>query len=493
MNKNSQYHQNSISIIKFLALLIYQNLTKQFFLLLILFLIGISFFSNINAQQNEVFDAYTNMYYNVSSTKNYNFANQNPLPTLFNWQMVQSPTIQLITNIYFVDSLHGYATHFEGAMKTVNGGLNWQEIFFASGASISGVHFINKDTGWICGQMKRIRKTVDGGQNWIIQDYPQFALPFYYDVIFLNNNTGYVVGSESASKGYIVKTTNSGVNWQQIFLSVQTNSTIYGQFWFNEDTAWFFGSSIFMKTTNGGLSFIDFYPTIPPTSNGFNGLLGLCFINSNTGWLSGSNVDNKNMYKTTNGGMNWFFQDNPVTQFQFAQLDDVVFIDENRGWAGGYSGQLITTTNGGNNWITDISAPTWFVCFDNYGSSKLWCGAKWGEIWYLDDIPPVSIQSNGTEIPKEIVLKQNYPNPFNPFTTIKYEIPKDAEITIKVYDLLGREVFSFNEYKKAGSYEVKFDGSNLASGMYLYSFEVIDPSTGTRRIYLETKKMVLIK
>ena len=88
-------------------------------------------------------------------------------------------------------------------------------------------------------------------------------------------------------------------------------------------------------------------------------------------------------------------------------------------------------------------------------------------------------------VPRSFKLHQNYPNPFNPTTTIKYEIPKDAEITIKVYDLLGREVFSINEYKKAGSYEVKFDGANLASGMYLYSFE----TNG----YKDTKKMVLLK
>jgi len=94
-------------------------------------------------------------------------------------------------------------------------------------------------------------------------------------------------------------------------------------------------------------------------------------------------------------------------------------------------------------------------------------------------------KKTNANVPRSFKLHQNYPNPFNPTTTIKYEIPKDAEITIQVYDLLGREVFSINEYKKAGSYEVKFDGANLASGMYLYSFE----TNG----YKDTKKMVLLK
>ncbi|HAX49163.1 MAG TPA: hypothetical protein DCX92_09275, partial [Bacteroidetes bacterium] len=74
----------------------------------------------------------------------------------------------------------------------------------------------------------------------------------------------------------------------------------------------------------------------------------------------------------------------------------------------------------------------------------------------------------------------------------KYDIPRDANVSIKIYDLLGREVFSVSEYKTAGSHEVLFDGSNLASGLYFYSLEA-SPSTGLGRGYFETKKMVLVK
>ena len=83
-------------------------------------------------------------------------------------------------------------------------------------------------------------------------------------------------------------------------------------------------------------------------------------------------------------------------------------------------------------------------------------------------------------IPNNFSLNQNYPNPFNPTTNIKFEIPLNANVTIKIYDLLGREVFSVSEYKQAGSYEMMFDGSNLASGLYFYSLEA-SPSTGSGR------------
>jgi len=73
------------------------------------------------------------------------------------------------------------------------------------------------------------------------------------------------------------------------------------------------------------------------------------------------------------------------------------------------------------------------------------------------------------DVPKDFVLHQNYPNPFNPSTTIKYAVPQTSLVSIKVYDLTGQEVASLvNETKEAGTYEIKFEARNLASGVYIY-------------------------
>jgi len=88
--------------------------------------------------------------------------------------------------------------------------------------------------------------------------------------------------------------------------------------------------------------------------------------------------------------------------------------------------------------------------------------------------------------PKEFKLEQNYPNPFNPSTTIQYQLPQDARVTLKVYDILGSEVATLvNEEHEAGYKEVQFNGSNLASGMYVYRLQAGD--------YVSTKKMMLLK
>ena len=90
------------------------------------------------------------------------------------------------------------------------------------------------------------------------------------------------------------------------------------------------------------------------------------------------------------------------------------------------------------------------------------------------------------EIPNYYSLNQNYPNPFNPTTTIKYGIPKTGNVTLKIYDLLGREVTTLvNEKKDPGVYYIDFDATNLASGIYLYKIESGDFSA--------VKKMMLIK
>jgi len=89
-------------------------------------------------------------------------------------------------------------------------------------------------------------------------------------------------------------------------------------------------------------------------------------------------------------------------------------------------------------------------------------------------------------IPKKYSLEQNYPNPFNPSTVIEYSIPEKGFVTLKIYDILGNEIVTLvNNEKEAGNYDVKFDASQLTSGIYIYSIQVND--------FRATKKMMLLK
>jgi hypothetical protein len=98
---------------------------------------------------------------------------------------------------------------------------------------------------------------------------------------------------------------------------------------------------------------------------------------------------------------------------------------------------------------------------------------------------PTAIQEP-SELPAQVRLKQNYPNPFNPTTNINFTLPQASDVTLTVYDVLGRRVATLVDSKRsAGSYSVNFDASRLSSGVYLYQLK-------TNQV-TKTRKMMLVK
>jgi len=96
------------------------------------------------------------------------------------------------------------------------------------------------------------------------------------------------------------------------------------------------------------------------------------------------------------------------------------------------------------------------------------------------------VESKYYSLPTEYKLEQNYPNPFNPSTKIIWQSPVGSWQTLKVFDVLGREVATLvDEFRNVGNYEVEFDASNITSGVYYYQLRVAE--------FIETKKMILIK
>jgi hypothetical protein len=145
--------------------------------------------------------------------------------------------------------------------------------------------------------------------------------------------------------------------------------------------------------------------------------------------------------RTTNGGWIWTTQFSGTNLFLYG----IYFTNDINGWAVGYNGVILNTSNGG-----------------------------------------VSSVEQERLYRSEFLLKQNYPNPFNPRTVIYYSVPKQINIRIIIYDALGREVTTLvNEEKPIGNYEVEFDGNELPSGIYFYQLQA-----GS---FTETKKMVLMK
>jgi hypothetical protein len=171
--------------------------------------------------------------------------------------------------------------------------------------------------------------------------------------------------------------------------------------------------------------------------------------------------------------------------------------------AGGADIGLLKTDSLGNLiWITSIGGPNADVAKDikltsdgGYiitGATNSF-GAGLDDVWLVKLEPDItSVEEN--VIVKDYILKQNYPNPFNPTTTIKWQQPETGFVTLKIYDVLGKEVITLvNEELISGMHETVFDASRLSSGIYLYQLKAEDPSTSSGHGFIQTKKMILLK
>jgi len=160
--------------------------------------------------------------------------------------------------------------------------------------------------------------------------------------------------------------------------------------------------------------------------------------------------------------------------------------DKNRIYAG-------CTRSSGNDffvWYSDDFGDSWNIFAHEFQylhhlyiyDQKIWAATNNG-LWF-NELDPSSVDPinslNGFN------LYQNYPNPFNPSTTIQYSLRSSQFVTLKVYDVLGNEISTLiDEYKPAGFYDVSFNASSLASGMYFYRLQIGN--------YSETKKMLLLR
>jgi ligand-binding sensor domain-containing protein len=129
-------------------------------------------------------------------------------------------------------------------------------------------------------------------------------------------------------------------------------------------------------------------------------------------------------------------------------------------------------------------APLEIDIYDN-----IWFGNWWGGLGVFHEggvITEVRINDNGLKNPSQnFSILQNYPNPFNPYTSIKFQISRPSFVTIKVFDILGKEVATLvNEDKKPGIYKINFDGSSLTSGLYFYTINA--------KNFHQTNKFILL-
>jgi photosystem II stability/assembly factor-like uncharacterized protein len=295
------------------------------------------------------------------------------------------------------------------------------------------------------------------------------------------------VGKKSTAppkKPYIINTTNEGLSWNRqdnINISSNWNDFIlYSCFFTDKNNGWSVGANgVLLKTTNAGESWNIAWGNLDPNNFWvYTYLYDVCFVDQNTGFITGTierGITNASLFlKTTNGGITW-----DTSDVSFPYQNKIYFKDKLRGYLFGWDS--FATTDGGNVWQRiSPKAISGFAADGNF----LWATGTGGSL-YRNMVTPGSAEDYGSVV-QSFSLYQNYPNPFNPVTVINFDLRSSGRVTIKIYDVLGREIKTLvDEERSAGKYKIFFDGRGLASGVYYYTL-----TAGNKR---ETKKMMLVK
>lgn len=425
----------------------------------------------------------------------------------WNPQYIYNTNGQSIRDMAFADSLNGYITLRSNTtgkgtiLKTTNGGSNWFTSYHTLDSGIfSNIKIFNKDSSLVCNAY-RIYKTTNGGINWSYINPPDILGTYY--IYAFNFDTIWVGGQTGFNDPHLWLSTNGGINWITKFQ--QPSGLQFNVIYFYNRRIGYCGSDIgIFKTTNGGDNWFQ-------VSNEAS-TQKLQFTDSLTGWKC--DYAARLMKKTTNGGYNWITQNLPSGHnILYSQMFDFSILNKDTIWGCGgniaspspikVSAIIWKTTNGGLNWGYQLPDTNiikfgrygkiyflnktigWVYCPDSNSYSRM--GGVHTTTGGLDSTIYVGIKQQSSNVSSDFILYQNFPNPFNPSTSIRYKVESSKQIRLVVYDILGKVInMLVNEKKKAGEYEVKFDGSNLPSGVYFYVLF----ADGIRA---DTKKMLMAK
>lgn len=473
--------------------------------------------------------------------------NKNSSAAFLNFE--KNPMLANLVDIVYANANTGFAVSSlnNAVIRTTDGGTtwslpssatvtyNWEAKPGASGNFLGNnmsLHPTDRNTIFIA-FANQIYRSRNKGDSWstIGNPMPSGNTPHSFYVSPIDTNIWLTAIEGSPDKIY--RTTDYGQTWTAV--GPNRNFTNYGQplemdqndphvFYFAPDNGGFY------KSTDDGATFTEIsnnYPFRSPCD------ILVQWDNSSVIFIADGVTSSglAKIFKSTNGGLNWVDVHTNSSSSEIPSMSNTVF-DKDLIWATEWSGSTVyKSTNNGDNfsinhsnsfsgWGSEICRedPTLIVT-GSWGASatmSINSGSNWtnistglsghgGGILIPDRGYIIAHQGNNvyklnvnysvitsvseniiSGVPTEFNLSQNYPNPFNPSTTIRFDVPKSGNVSLKVYNELGKEVNSLvNSYRSAGSYEINFDASTLSSGIYFYKLE----SNGL----VSTRKMLLIK
>ncbi len=404
------------------------------------------------------------------------------------WFAQTSDTSQNLFSLDFKGTQLGWACGDSGIiLRTTNGGNSWVRQVSGTNLRLTSIEFADAMTGWalggdpfstpLCNNYNVLLKTTNGGINWITQISTTIYL--LTDLCVTNSQSAFTSNAGICcppfcivSVGGIHATTNAGANWFYTY-----GRASHSIFFLDSVNGW--ASSVEQSDVPPGLSFV-----LRTTNRGVNWQeiridttnyvsKHLQFLDLNVGYLI-----RDALYRTTDGGNTWMAMNRLVTN----NSRNLFFVNPDTGWCAGITG-IIRTNDGGANWIQQTNFGGVFSALHFEDKNIGWAVGRSGIIYKTVTGGLTSLETSSERI-SSFELFQNYPNPFNPSTSIEFAISRSGDVSLVVYSLDGKEVRTLvNEELSAGRHTVRFEADNIPSGVYLYKL-VTGNSSVTKRMVL---------
>lgn len=371
------------------------------------------------------------------------------------------------SGITFSDSQHGLLLT-DTLFRTANGGTTWTKMENTDGIRHvqlfpdgTGIRFNN------AGASPHFETTSNHGETWITNN----GIASDGNYWFINTSVGYAIPYGTA----FYKTITGGVSWTSLshdYIDIYAGFSVpeANTIWILE---WADGNNLIVSSNGGGI-----WNT--PEANLLPGSRSSIFsFDSENAWVGSSGM----LYKTTDGGDN-FTEIDPQVNGNW--INSIKFISSTTGFVAATNGYLSVTTDGGATWNPAVMGNSSWTKIAVASATSVFIAGDGGSVVMGTNGVPTSVEEPHIIFPSGFSLDQNYPNPVSLLTTIKYHIPFNSFVSLKVFNLSGKELKTLvNEMQNPGVHSVTFSAGNLPHGLYLFKLQAGK--------YSSSKKFLIMK
>ena len=405
------------------------------------------------------------------------------------WTVLAQPTTQDLHKLSFVDARRGWAAGDSGCiLVTTDGGGSWASQTCPVGDNLVDLTMIDPEVGWALAQHQpapptweygtTLIRTTDGGADWAVE--ASFPDLFFHTLAF----TGPLSGCLGGEQGKLWWTSDGGLTWtpgvvdsagsaqwpvRSLTFRTPTDGLATGGLYDVTGVVW--------RTSDAGQSWA--YQRVAGEP-----LFAAHFFDSSNVLCVGGDLDyGAGMVRTSDAGASWQYTYLGI----WGRASALSFRTPTDGWAPlGFAGTIMRTRDGGNRWTampTPGGGAMNDVLFADSGTGYM-AGAGGTILKYVGEGTSVGVPELGAGA--STLALQACPNPFGPATRVDFEVPGSAFVSLRVYDVLGREVARLvDERLPGGTYARSFDGRGLPNGVYFCALTIGSESA--------TRKMLLVK